>query len=67
MASITDIPDELLNLAERNTFLLWLRNLPTDDMTKKELLFLWAEYVGYHVTTYDMEIVFGEDYRTRGI
>lgn len=67
MPSLTDIPDKLLHVNMRLNFLAWLRDLQTDDMTKKELLFLWAEYVGHHVTTADMEAVFGEDYKSSGI
>lgn len=67
MATIADIPEELLDIRRKKEFLLWLRRLPTDDMTKKELLFLWAEFIHYHVTTDDMIIVFGEDFRNRGI
>lgn len=67
MASLNDIPDELLHISKHRQFLIWLKNLPTDDMTKKELLFLWAEFVGHKVTHEDMLFIFGPGYRDNGI
>lgn len=67
MPSLADIPNNLLHLDRKDEFLRWLRDLQTDNMTKKELLFLWADSLGYTVTIDDLVFVFGEDYKERGI
>jgi len=67
MPSLTDIPKSLLYCDEKPDFLRWLKQLPTDDMTKKEILFLWAEYTHCPITPIDMMFIFGEDYKERGI
>ncbi len=67
MASIADIPEYLLFGYMKSQFIEWLVSLYVPWVTKKELLFYYAKYVGVPITSEDMIRVFGVDWQELGI
>lgn len=53
MATLADIPVELLDKLFRREFIMWVRDLPINRLQKKQIFLLYKNFVGITYTSQD--------------
>lgn len=60
MASVQDIPDELLSRTKAGEFVAWLRQIPIDHTTATALARIWERHVEHRLTTTQWQLIRAE-------
>lgn len=53
MASLTDIPQQLLSKDQKVQFISWLRGTPTTEQTRRTFCYLWRKQTGGNLDVTD--------------
>ena len=57
VASLEDIPEELLNRAAQDEFLDWLRRIPLTVSVQRLFLSIWTRFVGMSFTAEQIQSI----------
>lgn len=57
MASLTDIPPELLNPDKQTSFIRWLLEMPIDFGTRRAFIRLWTHETGATLTSGEWALI----------